>query len=78
MVAKYIVKLEFNDTPNMVLVKNTPGYKPGSIVPCAFKPFNWKYEIAYFANKAEAINAMAEAKKYSAINGVPVFLEVLE
>jgi len=28
--SKYIVKLEFCDTPNMVLVKNVEGYKRGN------------------------------------------------
>lgn len=75
---KYIVKLEFGDTPNMILVRNVEGFKRGSIIPFMFKQYSYKYEIAYFETKEEAAKAVKESEKYNVINGIPIILEVLE
>lgn len=75
--AFFIVKLEFSDTPNLVLAKNVKGYKAGSIIPFAFKPYSYGLEIAYFETKADAANAVEEARRRYSFNGVPVILEVL-
>lgn len=75
---KYIVKLEFSDTPNMILVRNVEGFKRGSVIPFMFKQYTYKYEIAYFETREEAAKAMKESEKYNVINGIPVILEVLE
>ena len=76
--SKYIVKLEFCDTPNMVLVKYVEGYKRGSLIPFAFKPYSYKFDVACFETQEEAAKAMKESEKYNVINGIPVILEVLE
>ena len=75
---KYIVKLEFGDTPTMILVRNIEGFKRGSIIPFMFKQYSYKYEIAYFETKEEAAKAVKESEKHNVINGIPIILEVLE
>ena len=65
---KYIVKLEFGDTPNMILVRNIEGFKRGSIIPFMFKQYSYKYEIAYFETKEEAAKAVKESEKHNVIN----------
>ena len=75
---KYIVKLEFGDTPNMILDRNIEGFKRGSIIPFMFKQYSYKYEIAYFETKEEAAKAVKESEKHYVINGIPIILEVLE
>ena len=72
---KYIVKLEFGDTPNMILVRNIEEFKRGSIIPFMFKQYSYKYEIAYFETKEEAAKAVKESEKYNVINGIPIILE---
>lgn len=76
--SKYIVKLEFCDTPNMVLSKNVSGYKRGSIMPYSFQPYNGKYEVAYFAEEKEAEMAVEEASKHYSHSGIPVIMKVVQ
>lgn len=73
----YIVKLEFSDTPNMVLAKNVPGYKRGSTIPYSFQPYG-KYKVAYFANEEDAEMAVKEASKYYTHSGIPVIMKVIQ
>jgi len=52
--------------------------KRGSLIPFAFKPYSYKFDVACFETQEEAAKAMKESEKYNVINGIPVILEVLE
>lgn len=72
----FFVKLEFCNTPNMVLAKNVEIY--GKIIPFGFKQYSYKLEIAYFDTKEDAVRAIEESEKHNTINGIPTILETFK